>query len=239
MFNGEEFLEQTIQSVINQGYSNFEYIIIDGGSTDNTLNIILKYEKAITIWISEKDKGIYAAMNKGIALSKGEFISFLNSDDYYLPGTFKKVAQEIESNVADIYHGDVQILSRNSPIEFAKPAFGTENISKLGRGEYIYQPATFIRKSIFEKVGVFNEKLKIVSDYEFFLRAESRQCKFYHINEILTVFRSGGISDSSRTLNEAYVLLKYHGTVNDYFKLTFLIIKRNSKKIVKRILKRI
>ena len=91
VFNGAQYIEQTIKSVINQDYNNIEYIIIDGGSTDGTQEIIKKYEKDIAFWISEKDTGIYSAMNKGWRKSTGDIIAMLNADDYYLEGAISKV----------------------------------------------------------------------------------------------------------------------------------------------------
>src|ERR1700719_3728267 len=93
VFNGEKYLDQTIRSVLDQNYPSVQYIIIDGGSTDNSLNIIKKYEKDLYLWVSEKDKGISDAFNKGIARATGDIIGIINADDWYEPETFKRVAQ--------------------------------------------------------------------------------------------------------------------------------------------------
>ena len=109
VYNGEKHIEQTINSVLNQTYSNIEYIIIDGDSTDNTLNIIKKYEDKIAHFISEKDSGIYNAMNKGLALTKGEIISILNADDYYFENTLQQVVDIFSTSQSDIVYGNMAV----------------------------------------------------------------------------------------------------------------------------------
>src|ERR1700739_123500 len=122
VYNGSKYIEQTINSVLNQSYKNIEYIIIDGGSTDDTLNIIKRYESKIDYWQSEPDEGIFFAMNKGISLAKGELIGIINADDFYLPGTVKNVVEADNVYHADIYHGDMQYISeKGEPLSSAKP----------------------------------------------------------------------------------------------------------------------
>ena len=109
VYNGEKFLEKTITSVINQSCKDFEYIVIDGGSTDKSLEIIKKYEKKIDYWVSEKDKGIYDAFNKGMIVSKGKFIGFINSDDIYKKNALSIISNYIRKNkVADFIFGSVK-----------------------------------------------------------------------------------------------------------------------------------
>ena len=115
VFNGERHLEQTIQSVLDQNYPNLQYIIIDGGSTDHSLEIIKKYEKDLYFWTSEKDKGISDAFNKGIAHATGDIIGIINADDWYEPRTFERVASQMGD--ADICFGDVQFW-KNEQKEF-------------------------------------------------------------------------------------------------------------------------
>ncbi len=225
VLNGEKHLEQTINSVLNQDYADYEYIIVDGGSTDGTLGIIQKYEDRITKWISEKDSGIYEAMNKGIRFAKGDFVSFLNSDDFYLPGTLQKVADIIRNNNADIYHGNVLILDDKNTIADATLGHHTGDVTSLGIGGFLYQPSAFTKKIVFDRIGFFNDKLKIVSDYDFFLRASKHNFLFYRIEEPLTAFRSGGISDSYKSFFEAYHLFKYYGKPLNYFNNTVLLTK--------------
>ena len=115
VFNGEKYLDQTIRSVLDQNYPSVQYIIIDGGSTDNSINIIKKYEKDLYFWISEKDNGISDAFNKGIARATGDIIGIINADDWYEPKTFERVAQQMDD--ADICFGDVQFW-KNGEKEF-------------------------------------------------------------------------------------------------------------------------
>lgn len=103
VYNGEKYLEQTIQSVINQTYKNIEYIVIDGGSTDGTLDIIKKYEEHISYWVSESDKGLYDAMNKGIGVAKGELIGMINSDDWYELEAVEIMAEAYKNNPTKVY----------------------------------------------------------------------------------------------------------------------------------------
>lgn len=143
VFNGAKYIEQTINSVINQSYKNIEYIIIDGASTDGTIDIIKQYENKISYWKSEKDKGIYFAMNKGISLANGELIGILNADDFYLPDTIKKIIDADKLFHTDIYYGDIQYVSENGKsISFAKP-----DIFKMKEMPAIFHPTCFVKKS--------------------------------------------------------------------------------------------
>ena len=110
VYNGANFIEQTIKSVISQDYNNLEYIIIDGGSTDGTQDIIKKYDDKIAFWVSEKDSGIYNAMNKGWRKASGDFIGILNADDYYLEGTITQVVNAFTNSGADIVYGGMTKL---------------------------------------------------------------------------------------------------------------------------------
>ncbi|HKC67578.1 MAG TPA: glycosyltransferase family 2 protein, partial [Bacteroidia bacterium] len=114
VYNGAKHLEQTINSVLDQEYKNVEYIIIDGGSADGTIDIIKRYEDKVDYWQSERDGGIYFAMNKGISLAKGELIGILNADDFYLPDTVRKVVDADKFAKADIYYGDMQYVTENA-----------------------------------------------------------------------------------------------------------------------------
>jgi len=171
VYNGEKFLEKTITSVINQSCKDFEYIVIDGGSTDKSLEIIKKYEKKIDYWVSEKDKGIYDAFNKGMIVSKGEFIGFINSDDIYKKDALNIISNYIEKNkVADFIFGSV------------KKHWGILHGYK---------------RKVAEKIGFYNIKYKYHADYDYFYRLIVKN-KMKGIstkkNEIVGVFRRGGFS---------------------------------------------
>jgi glycosyltransferase involved in cell wall biosynthesis len=208
VYNGAKHIEQTIFSVLNQSYNNIEYILIDGGSTDGTVDIIKRYESKIAHWESEKDNGIYFAMNKGISLAKGDLIGILNADDFYLPDTLAKVVETNKLYRADIYHGDMQYISESNNMLFiAKP-----DITKMNEMPAISHPTCFVRKSVYEKVGVFDTQYKISADYDFLLRCIRQNSSFYYIPAVLTCFRVGGMSSSCASNIEGYKIMKIHQT---------------------------
>ena len=165
--NAERYLEQTIASVVNQTYSNREYIIVDGGSTDGTLDIIKKYESEIDNWISEPDKGIADAMNKGIDLATGDYILFLHSDDYLVNSSVLERASEYLGDRFDIFffqvlhdiHGQNQV-SRNRPL-------GWLTNFKMGS----CHQGQLCSIKLFQRIGKFDTSFKIDMDYDFILRA--------------------------------------------------------------------
>ena len=188
VYNGEKYLEETIQSVINQTYDNVEYIIIDGGSTDRTLDIIKKYEDKIDYWVSEKDYGLYHAMNKGISLCIGEIIGMINADDYYYPNTFEVIVDsfkniDLRKNFffGDMMYGDTLVQGwREKDVLIS--AFGVH-------------PSMFVPKVIYNKIGGYKLNYKILSDYDFMYRAyHIEKIKPIYTNEIISFFRPGGLS---------------------------------------------
>ena len=180
-YNQAEFLERTILSVLNQNYPNLEYIIIDGGSTDGSVKIIKKYEKYLTYWVSEKDKGQSHALNKGIMKASGEWIGWQNSDDIYMPGTFTQFyrltkkypqAQVIYGNKICIDQSDA-IIRRQF---YIRPnLFVYKNI-----GMTICNQSAFFKKKLINSYGVFDEKLHFAMDHEFFLRLIINKVKMVH-----------------------------------------------------------
>ncbi len=190
VYNGERHLEQTIRSVLDQTYPNIQYIIIDGGSTDQSLNIIKKYEKDIYCWISEKDKGISDAFNKGISLATGDIIGIINADDWYEPAIFEKVAAKIAD--ADICFGDVQFW-KNERREFIQKG----NFSLLNREITIIHPTVFVKRTVYERYGGFDLRYRCAMDYDFLLRLKIKNCSFTYLPCTLANMRWGGLSDSS------------------------------------------
>jgi len=190
VFNGERHLEQTIRSVLDQTYSNIQYIIIDGGSTDQTINIIKKYEKDIYFWISEKDKGISDAFNKGIARATGDIIGIINADDWYEPNTFEQIAGEMGD--ADICFGDVQFW-KDEQKEFIQKG----NLKLLSREITIIHPTVFVKRKIYETYGGFDLHYRCAMDYDLLLRLKVNKCKFKYLPKTLANMRWGGLSDSS------------------------------------------
>lgn len=172
-YNQGEFIEETIDSVLNQTYPNIEYIIVDGGSTDNTLEILKKYENRIQ-WISEKDKGQANAINKGILRTKGELIGWINSDDVYeRDGIEKLVACWKKHPEADLIYGEGIYIDREGRKvgRYLTEVFTKE---KLGKQCIICQPSTLFSRVVIERVGMLNEQYQMGMDYELWLRISNR-----------------------------------------------------------------
>jgi len=205
--NGEKYLEQTIKSVINQTYTNIEYVIIDGGSTDNTLDIIQKYENKIDYWVSENDKGIYDGMNKGVDLAKGEWIVFLNAGDrFYKSNTIEKIFLGNNYN-ADFIYGDCKIVynSKFSRIQQAG------EIKNLWKGMIFSHQSLFVRYDVFRKYK-FNINNKIGADFEFIYSCYINKYKFYNIHFPVAAILAGGLSDTNRIGS----ILSWWSTVNKF-----------------------
>ena len=171
VYNGKDFLEQAILSVLGQTYDNVEYIIVDGGSTDGTLDIIRKYEDRIDSWVSEPDRGISDAMNKGIRLATGDLIAHLHADDYYSnPSVLSSVCSEYLRHPNALWlTGGIEIVDGNGKILQEIPV-RKYSYRKLIRGNYILHPATFVTRRAFEKAGHFNEEYRYAMDYDLWIR---------------------------------------------------------------------
>lgn len=198
-YNNLEGLKRTVESIRNQTWQEFEYIVIDGGSTDGSAKYIASQSENIDYWVSEPDKGIYNAMNKGIAKATGEYSLFLNSGDHFFDDdVLKENIQYVENY--DLIYFDLQMISTSSN----KIAIYPEHLrfSDLYFGS-LPHPATFIKKTLFEKVGCYDENLKIVSDWKFFILALFKyHCTYIKINGTLATFYADGISSNEDNLQE-------------------------------------
>jgi glycosyltransferase involved in cell wall biosynthesis len=207
VFNGEAFIEESIASVVAQTYSNIEYIIIDGASTDSTLDIITKYKSNFNHIVSEKDTGIYNAMNKGLGLASGEIIAILNADDYYYPETIELVVTQFEETKADIVYGDLtklRVLQNKEYFKEEKP-----NLTLVEETMPIFHPSTFVKKKVYTEIGGFNEVYQLSADYDFIYKAYKAEFQFVYLERALTVFRIGGATASNcKTYSEGYQILK-------------------------------
>lgn len=168
--NQGEYIEQTILSVLEQGYPNLEYIIIDGGSKDQSVEIIRKYERHLAYWVSEKDKGQSDAINKGIVKATGDVINWLNSDDYYEAGTLKHVSQHFTDDKVKAYCGRSRIFGQGQERFSRGTDIYENNLSKTIGWARIDQPETFFRKSVWDKVGLLNEDFHYIMDKEWWVR---------------------------------------------------------------------
>lgn len=195
-YNSAKTIEQTILSVINQSYKNIEYIIIDGGSTDGTVDIIKKYADKIAYWVSEPDKGISDAFNKGIKKSTGEIVGIINADDWYELDAIKLIVEifAIEKEYGFCF-GDLVYTDDNNQI--CMKQFGRKEYEESIRYEMkdIPHPTVFIRREIYEKVGLFSLNFKIAMDYELMLRISKNKIKGLYISKTIANMRIGGVSN--------------------------------------------
>ena len=234
-------LEKTINSVINQSFDSFEFIVIDGLSSDDSLEIIKKYSNKITYWISESDSGIYNAMNKGISKAIGEYCLFLNSGDQFANVDSLKTVFEIKP-FEDIVYCDLELVGSNQSRIINFP-------DKLTFywlfTEFIGHPSSLIRKNLFHKYGKYNESYKIVSDWEFFIIAICKyQCSTKHINYVLAIQSEGGISNNKKFVDlvkseRKSVLSEHFYTFVDDYDLLYNYKFNSLTKRIKRILKKI
>jgi len=207
VFNGEKYLEETIQSVINQGYDNVEYIIIDGRSTDGTLDIIKKYEDKIDYWVSEKDKGIYDAMNKGLVLSVGEMIGIINADDWYVMDAIEEIVLALQESGADYSVGNIQKIPSKI---VARPIFPL--ITGRIYQEMMYPHiSAFIKKTVYKQVGLFDVRYRISADFDMALRIHLRNFRCIYIDAILAMIIEGGISNDTKSKKEYLHIVVRHG----------------------------
>ena len=190
--NNANGLDKTIQSVINQSYEDFEYIVIDGNSTDHSIDIIKKYNSNINYWVSETDKGIYNAMNKGIAKANGNYVLFLNSGDYLVNSDVLKSVFE-KQQTADIIYGNMQIDLGNGKITSGK--MPDKITFKQMYIDTLWHPVSFIKKTLFDKYGLYNEIYKVVADYDFFFKVIIiNNVTTYHINVDIAMYNLNGLS---------------------------------------------
>lgn len=215
-FNQGQFIEETLKSVASQTYKNYEHIIIDGGSTDETIKILKKYKAKYPDkikWISEKDNGQSDAINKGFKMAKGEILTWLNSDDYYFPYTLEKVVNFFKDNKSCFWlSGDYIVVNEegkeiHSLVRLYKKFLRTLLFkSTIYVANFINQPSTFFKKEVFEKVGRLNIKLHYEMDYEYWLRMIKAGYKNYYLNSPLSYFRvhrgSKGGSDFEKQFKE-------------------------------------
>lgn len=192
VFNGKDFIERTIKNVLSQDYENIEYIVIDGGSTDGTLEILSQYQSRLTYFCSEPDRGIYDAMNKGIVVAKGAWINFMNAGDEFWS------VDTVSKSVAQMF-GDESVLYGGVEIDYLG-FFRTEhagNPDNLWRGMQFSHQSTFIRLS-YHKSNLFNTANNIAADLEFFHTAHSRGKKFKMLDQIVSRVITGGVSEKNR-----------------------------------------
>jgi len=192
-FNSEQYLEQTIRSVIGQSYADIEYIVVDGGSNDGTLDIIRKYDSEIDRWISEPDEGIADAMNKALSLATGDFVYFLHSDDYLdFDDAIEKASRHLTTE-EDIFLFSIYLEKDGERVLRRPRGFNAWINFKTG----VYHQSVICSKSLFEKIGPFDTDFRIAMDYDFFLRAYRRGIKTRVIDLPLATMRLIGVSSQN------------------------------------------
>lgn len=199
-FNSVKTIQDTIESILLQDYKNIEYIIIDAGSSDGTVEIIKSFGDKITYFISESDHGIYDGMNKGIKAASGDLIGILNSDDFY-PNNFilSNVAKTFVNNQCDAVYGDlvyVRHYNKNKIVRYWQA--GDYSALKIKNGWMLPHPTFFVKKSIYDRFGLYNTELKSAADYEMILKLLYKQnISVKYIPMILVNMRMGGASNAS------------------------------------------
>ena len=197
--NNFKGLQKTIKSVVNQTYSNIEFIIIDGGSEDRSIDIIKHNQDKITYWISESDLGIYDAMNKGIKSATGDIICFLNAEDSYLNNNVIKYIVDKLQTEAEIAYSDLLTTNSDSGQSWHVSYKNITHKQHLFNSDGFAHCCTFYRRSAFKKVGVFNSSYKIVSDLEWNFRALLiHKLRYQYVKTISSNFIIGGISNNPK-----------------------------------------
>jgi len=214
-YNKADFVRQTIESVLTQDYTNFEYIVIDGGSSDQTVEILKEYSDRL-YWISEPDRGMSDAINKGFRRAKGEILAWINADDYYYPGAFRSVVDYFaQYPEISIMYGELDYLDRAGMITSHWRVVPVWDYNLLLNGfNYIPQPATFMRREVFETVGDIDVNEKRCMDYDYWLRV-GKQYRFGYLPRTLGGIRimEGTISGISpvNNMKDGLIVSRRHG----------------------------
>lgn len=242
-YNCRSTIEKTITTVIGQTYKNIEYIIIDGGSRDGTLDILRKYSKDIAYWVSEPDSGIYDAMNKGIKKASGDWIYFIGGDDYIItPNVIEKMADIINCSNADVFCG--RVIARDYSINMEKTIGKAAFKSEIINGYMSPHQGMVVRAKIM-KSKLFDNTLKVAADFKFFLECALEDRNIKYVNDIIAVYSISGASSSLIRFREyakviinmvgfwaavSYLLRSMTGIIKRMI-LIFLIKKEVIKKI--------
>ncbi len=200
VYNNAAFIEQCIQSVLSQTYQHIEYIVVDGGSTDGTCQIIEKYKHQISKYISESDGGMYYALNKGINLANGEVIGILHSDDTFAYSTvISNIADRFANTSCDAVYGDLWYVSKNNSSKIIRNwKSGEFNVRNFYHGWMPPHPTLFMKHTVYNEFGMFDTSYKIAADYDFMLRTmASGKLHCEYLPQVITRMRVGGASNKS------------------------------------------
>ena len=230
--NSEKTIRQTIESVISQSYDNWEHIIVDGASNDSTVEIIKEYNSKYPEkikYISEKDKGIYDAMNKGIKMATGDLIGILNSDDYYDSFAIESINDTVTTTKRTVYYGEEKYYENEKEVYCS--ILHHQFLDKY----MIWHEAAFVSKDIYEDFGLYNVEYKSAADYEYFLKLFlSKDVTFVPVYKLIVNFRGGGMSSSYHSLMEEFEIKRKYNLIStkEYFsKKLFNQLKYKAGKI--------
>lgn len=212
--NSEKHLAECMKSVLAQTYDDIEYIIVDGGSTDRTLEIVRGFDERVAYWVSEPDEGIYDAMNKGAELARGDLVGILNSDDAYFPYAVEEVVRaSLEHPEADIFHGDMQVIGKRGQLEGVVPGSTEDMVRKF----IVLHPTCFVRRSVYDRYRFRQELFSLGADCDLMFRLHSAGHGFFKIDRPLATFRMGGASSHYyRQRREILLLRKEHGLIGHW-----------------------
>ena len=223
-------IERTIKSILRQDYQNIELIIIDGGSTDGTLEIIKKYNQHIYFWRSEKDLGISDAFNNGIKRASGDLIAIINSDDYWKKNTAEIItAIAVKKPNYEIYYGSVEFFDNTTFKRYIKQP----NIKKMNTRMSLFHPAIFVRKEVFKKVGMYSINYNYAMDCEWLHRSMNKGVSFFKVNKVLACMSLGGKSDKFfiKSLNE-YKRSSIENKISSKFRSNYFFAKYTILKLI-------
>jgi len=213
-YNQGKFLEETILSVVGQQYPNLEYIIIDGGSTDNSVDIIRKYERYLTRWVSEPDRGQAHAINKGFEGATGDILCWLNSDDLYLPGALTFVSSRLDPSRPELLFGNCFHFFEGGAASHGSDVVREHKLRDLRLADYIVQPSSFWTRKVWMQTGELDESLTFGFDWDWFIRAQKSGAELTPVDKYLSSYRFHSEHKSStggdRRLKELAAIYNRH-----------------------------
>ncbi len=234
VYNDKVGIEKTIQSVLNQNFKDFEYIVIDGASNDGTVEIIHKYKNEIDVFISEPDEGIYDAMNKGIKLANGEWINFMNSGDFFFNDQVLEELGKIDTHGFDAMYGSCKKVYDSGIEKVVNPL----DINKLPKGMVFSHQSLFVKTSI-HKARIFDDSFRLSADYDFIYYLFNNDFKFLNTKIIIPVVKHEGLSVNFGDLSireTMKVHLKYDKSITKIFYFNFMRLNRLLRNFTKNLL---
>lgn len=233
VYNDVETIERTIESVINQSYSNIEYIIVDGGSTDGTIDVIKRHSNEIDSIVSEEDEGIYDAMNKGIKMSSGELIGMINSDDWYEYDSVENIVSTYleEGRGPMLLHGAERVFRSDGKYDCV---YGNMTSMPTLLAMPFHHPTCFVHRDVYKDIGIYDRSFPVVADYDFAIRFIKSNHKDVYIDRIISNFTLGGTSSNS-VYCEQWEMFRKNGYSLIYCSvaLAFRIFRENISSIMR------